>query len=210
MDHAAPHASCKALGLDRENRGLFTLRVLLVDADLERAAAVKAGLESAGCTVVAVAPDTAALTEKARETQADIIVCDLDDPSRDALESMGALHRDEPMPVVLFAAKAGPDQVSAALEAGVAAYVMESLAPDRLRPVLDVTIRQFQSFQALRSQLAEARSTLVERETVDRAKQKLMRERGWSEPEAYRRLRRMAMDRGMKLSDIAAAILAKL
>ena len=185
------------------------LRVLLVDGDAERAGALKAGLEASGCAVVAIAPDTAALTDRARESGAEIIVCDLDDPGRDALESMEALHRDEPMPVVLFAAKAGPEQVAAALEAGVAAYVMEGLAPDRLRPVLDVTIRQFKAHQALRAQLAEARSTLAERQAVDKAKQKLMRERGWSEPEAYRRLRRMAMDRGIKLPDLAASILAK-
>lgn len=185
------------------------LRVLLVDGDAERAAALKAGLEASGCTVVAVAPDTEELTVKARENAADIIVCDLDDPSRDALESMGALHRDEPMPVVLFAAKAGPEQVEAALDAGVAAYVMESLAPELLKPVLEVTIRQFRAHQTLRAQLAEARSTLAERQAVDKAKQKLMRERGWSEPEAYRRLRRMAMDRGMRLADMAAEILNK-
>ena len=184
--------------------------MLLVDADEDRAAAVKAGLEASGCSVVAIAPSTADLTARARETGAEIIVCDLDDPSRDALESMGALHRDEPLPVVLFAAKAGPEQVAAALEAGVAAYVMEGLGPDRLRPVLDVTIRQFRAHQALRAQLAEARSTLAERQAVDRAKQQLMRERGWSEPEAYRRLRRMAMDRGMKLPDLAASLLARI
>lgn len=184
--------------------------MLLVDADQDRAAAVKAGLEASGCSVVAIAPDTAFLTARARETGAEIIVCDMDDPSRDTLESMQALHRDEPLPVVLFAAKAGPEQVEAALDAGVAAYVMEGLAPDRLRPVLEVTIRQFRAHQALRAQLAEARSTLAEREAIDRAKQKLMRERGWSEPEAYRRLRRMAMDRGMRLPDVAAAILSKI
>jgi len=180
---------------------------LLVDADAERARSVKRGLEATGCTVVAVAPDAAALSERARQTGAEIIVCELDDPSRDTLESMQALHRDAPMPVVLFAAKAGPDQVQSALEAGVAAYVMEGLEPGRLRPVLDVAIRQFRAHESLRAELASARQTLAERDMVDRAKQRLMRERGLSEPEAHRRLRRMAMDRGMKLANIAASIL---
>lgn len=186
------------------------MRVLLVDADRDRASAVRRGLEASGCSVVAVAPDTSGLLALAKENRPDVIVCDLEDPSRDALENMEALNRDEPRPILLFAARAGAEQVQAALQAGVAAYVMEGLAPDRLRPVLEVTIHQFRAHQTLRAELAEVRQSLAERETIDRAKQRLMRERGWSEPEAYRRLRRMAMDRGQRIFDVAAAVSSKI
>lgn len=189
--------------------GKQALRVLLIDADQDRAMAVKGGLEASGCSVVAVLPDTSGLLTLARQIRPEVIVCDLEDPSRDALESMEALHRDEPMPIVLFAAKAGTEQIQAALQAGVAAYVMEGLAPERLRPVLEVTIHQFRAHQSLRTELAEAKQSLAEREIIDRAKQRLMRERGWSEPDAYRRLRRMAMDRGQRIFDVAAAVLSK-
>ena len=128
--------------------------MLLIDADQDRAAAVKQGLEASGCSVVALLPDTSGLLTLARESRPEVIVCDLEDPSRDALESMEALHRDEPMPIVLFAAKAGAEQIKAALQAGVAAYVMEGLAPEQLRPVLEVTIHQFRTHQLLRAQLA--------------------------------------------------------
>ena len=89
------------------------MRVLLVDDEEDRAATVSAGLTAAGCTVVAVAPDATQLTRRVRESGADVIVCALDDPSRDALESMGALHRDEPRPVVVFAARGDTDQIQA-------------------------------------------------------------------------------------------------
>ena len=170
---------------------------------------MRLGLENAGCTVVAVAADAAGLTELVRATQADIIVCDMDDPSRDALESMRALNRDEPRPVVLFAGKGAPEQIAAALEAGVAAYVVEGLSPARVRPVLEVATLQFKAYQALRSELDRARSTLAQRETVERAKQRLMQTHGLTEPEAHKRLQRMAMEKGMKLLDIAAGILSK-
>lgn len=180
-----------------------------MDSDRDRAAAVEAGLAAAGYVVAGVAGGTADLTRAVRESAADVIVCGLDDPSRDELEGMRALHRDEPRPVVLFAEKAEPEQIEAALEAGVAAYIVEGLAPARVRPVIEVAIRRFRAHQALRQELEAARQDLEERRLVDRAKAVLMQRHGLTEPEAYRRLRRMAMDRGQKLGAVAAAVLGK-
>jgi len=183
---------------------------LLIDADTDRAAAVRQGLEAAGCTVAAVLPEPLDLIRQVREAAAEVIVCALDDPSRDALESMGALHRSEPRPVVVFAARGEPDQIESALEAGVAAYVVEGLAPARIRPVLEVAIRRFRAHQALRAQLEQARATLAERIVIERAKGMLMQRRRLSEEEAYRALRRAAMDRGQKLVEVAQAYLREI
>jgi response regulator NasT len=183
------------------------LRVLLVDGEPDRAAAVKAGLESAGCAVVAVAPDAGGLSRLVRESKADVIVCDLDDPGRDALESMRALHRDEPRPVVVFAARGEPDQIEVAIEAGVAAYVVEGLSPGRVRPVIEVAIRRFRAHQALRARLEQAQATLADRVVIERAKGVLMQRRRLNEEEAYRLLRRWAMDRGERLVQVAQRFL---
>jgi len=189
--------------------GAAALRVLLVDSDRDRALAVEAGLVATGCTVVAIATGMADLTQRVRDSGAEVIVCGLDDPSRDELEGMRALHRDEPRPVVLFAEKAGPAQIEAALAAGVAAYVVEGMAPARVRPVIEVAIIRFRAHQALRDEASAARQALEDRKLVDRAKAALMARHRLTEPEAYRRLRRMAMDRGQKLGLVAAAILNK-
>ncbi|RVT99677.1 ANTAR domain-containing protein [Rhodovarius crocodyli] len=186
------------------------MRVLLVDTEPERAARLRLGLEESGFSVVAVSSDAARLTELVRASQADIIVCDMDDPSRDSLESMRALHRDEPRPVVLFAGRAAPELMADALQAGVAAYVTEGLDPARVRPVLEMANMQFKAFHALREQLAQARATLAERETVDQAKRRMMREMRLTEPEAHKRLQRMAMERGAKMVDVARSVLAKI
>ncbi len=176
----------------------------------ERAAEVRLGLEAAGFEVVALASDAGDLTALVRASRADIIVCDIDDPSRDALESMRALNRDEPRPVVLFAEKGAPEQIAMALEAGVAAYVVEGLAPAKVRPVLEVASLQFKAYQTLRAELERARAGLAQRETVEQAKKRLMTAHRLSEPEAHKRLQRMAMERGMKLVDVANAVLAKI
>jgi response regulator NasT len=186
----------------------MTLRVLLVDDNAERAAAVTAGLEADGCVVVALLPDHADMVAEVRRARADVIVCDLDHASRDAIDSMRALHRDEPRPVVMFVDRTEPGSIAAAMEAGVAAYVVEGLSPSRVRAVIDVAVARFQAHQALRAELAEVRSQLSERKLVERAKGLLMQTRRMSEEEAYRTLRRLAMDQGKRLADVAESVIS--
>jgi len=149
------------------------------------------------------------LTTRVRESGADVIVCGIDDPSRDALDSMRALARDEPRPVVLFAERSAPEQIKAAIEAGVAAYVAEGLDPARVRPVIEVAIQQFRAYQALRGVLARTQAELEERKVIERAKGLLMQARGLDEDQAHQALRRTAMDHGQRLMDAAKHILAQ-
>lgn len=185
------------------------LRVLLVDADEPRARAVQAALEAEGYQVVGIAAQAMGLTERVRASAADVIVCGIDDPSRDALDSMRALHRDEPRPVVLFAERGEPAQIAAAIEAGVASYVVEGLSPSRVRPVIEVAIHQFRSHQALREALARSQADLAERKLIERAKGLLMQAHRLDEATAHRRLQRQAMDAGLKLVEVAQQLLAR-
>ena len=121
---------------------------------------------------------------------------------------MRALNRDEPRPVVMFVDRSDPASITAAMEAGVAAYVIEGLQPGRVRAVIDVAVARFQAHQALRAELDEARSALTERKLVERAKGVLMQTRKMSEDEAYRTLRRLAMDQGKRLADVAESVIA--
>lgn len=184
------------------------LKVLLVDPDEARAADIAANLAADGCQVVAIVREPTDLVRLVREQGADVIVCDIDAPSRDALESMQALHRDEPRPVVMFVDRSDPAALEAAVQAGVAAYVIEGLAASRVRGVIDVAIAQFRAHQKIRAELAEARSALTERKLVERAKGILMATRGLNEEEAFRSLRRLAMDQGRRLAEVADSVIA--
>jgi len=184
------------------------LRILLVDKNAERAQAVAAGLVADGCEVVGVVPDHADIVSLVRATGADVIVCDLDHASRDAIDSMQALHRDEPRPVVMFVDRTDSGSTEAALKAGVAAYVVEGLSPTRVRAVIDVAVARFKAHQGLRAELHEAKTALNDRKLVERAKGLLMQTRKMSEEEAYRTLRRLAMDQGKKLSETATNVIA--
>ena len=124
----------------------MTLRVFPIDDNAARAEAVSAGLRADWYDVVEVVPDAADLVRMLRDARAEVIVCDLDSPSRDAIESMRALYRDEPRPVVLFVDRSDPGSIAEAMDAGIAAYVIEGLAPGRVRALIDVAMARFRAF----------------------------------------------------------------
>lgn len=183
------------------------LRALPIDDNAERAAA-SVGLRQGGCDVVDAAPGDGDLVAQVRAAAADVIVCDLDNPSRDAMESMRALNHDEPRPVVMFVDRSDPDAIAAAMEAGVVAYVIEGLAPGRVRAVIDVAVARFRAHQSLKAELDEARTALSDRKLVEHAKTVLMRTRRMGEDEAHRTLRRLAMDQGKRLSEVSSAVIS--
>jgi response regulator NasT len=188
------------------------LRVLLIDDNAERAAAVSAGLEADGCEIVGKVHNPSdllglGLIALVRNARADIVVCDFDNPSRDTIESMQALNRDEPRPVVMFVDRADPTNINAAMKAGVAAYVVEGLVPSRVKAVIDVAAARFRAHQAMKAELDQALSALAERKLVERAKGILMKSRRMSEEEAFGTLRRLAMDQGKRLADVAESVI---
>jgi response regulator NasT len=186
----------------------MALRVLLVDQEPDRASTLERVLRDEGYELVGkVAPD-AEFVASVRQLAPDVIIVDMALPDRDTLEYMAIITRDQPKPIVMFADASDATMIGRAVKAGVSAYVVDGIDPQRVKPVVDVAIAQFREFQALRDELAQAKSTLAGRRLIERAKGLLMTERGMSEDEAYRALRKLAMDRGMRLTAVAENLLA--
>ncbi|GAC1606575.1 MAG: hypothetical protein NVS3B2_14270 [Ramlibacter sp.] len=114
--------------------------------------------------------------------------------------------RDERRPNVMFTNDNDTSHVKAAVAAGVSAYIVAALAAERIRPILDVAMARFQHEDALRRELAQARNELSQRKLIDRAKGLLMERQGLTEQQAYDKLRKAAMDRGLKLAEVAQRI----
>jgi response regulator NasT len=93
-----------------------------------------------------------------------------------------------------------------AIEAGVSAYFVDGMRPERIRPVLDAAIARFQMFQRMRKEPEAAKIALEERKVIDRAKGILMRTRRISEEDTYAVLRRTAMDKELRLVEVAGAL----
>lgn len=181
---------------------------MLVDDQPARAALLEQALTDHNFTVIARLSSAAGLAEQVAALQPDVIVIDLDSPDRDTLEHMALVHRNNPRPVVMFTDEGDTDTIERAVRAGVSAYVVDGLNPARVKPIVDVAIARFREYHALRRELEETRTQLADRKTIERAKGFLMKHRGMSEPEAYAAMRKMAMDRGQRLPEVAANIIA--
>lgn len=174
--------------------------------EMERSRGLRIGLLESGYNIVAMLPADIFLPERLAQIAPDMIIVDAESQSRDTLEHVVMATRDERRPIVLFTNDEDTSQVGAAIAAGVTAYVVAGLAAERIRPVLDVAMARFRHEESLRRELADARTQLSERKTIDRAKGILMSRHGMTEDQAYTRLRKTAMDRGMKLADVAQRI----
>jgi response regulator NasT len=177
------------------------------EAEAERSRSLRIGLLEHGYNIVAVLPADVFLPERLAQIQPDMIIVDAESGARDTLEHVVMATRDARRPIVLFTEDNDTSHVGDAIAAGVTAYVVAGLAPDRVKPVLDVAMARFQHEESLRRELATARSQLSERKVVERAKGLLMQRHAIGEDEAYKRLRKTAMDKGLKLSEVAQRIL---
>ncbi|MBI3221559.1 MAG: ANTAR domain-containing protein [Nitrosomonadales bacterium] len=183
------------------------LRVLLVDETFERAALLNQGLRQAGCRIAAHVSSSADITGLVSELMPDVIILDVDSPDRDTLEHLCLISRDQPRPIVMFTHDDDSGKIRDSIRAGVSAYVVDGLNPERLRSIMEVATARFNEFQSMRHDLAQAESRLAERKVVERAKGLLMNTHGYSEPDAYQRMRSMAMSRGKRLVEIADSII---
>jgi response regulator NasT len=184
------------------------LRVMIIDESSKREAMLRDSLEKAGYEIVASVQSSMDLLQKVTALSPDIVIIDTESPSRDTLEHLCAVSRDKPKPIVMFSEDGTSDMIKAAVRAGVTAYVVDGLSNERLQPILDVAVARFEEYQALKSELAEANTRLSDRKTIERAKGILMEQRGMGEDEAYRTLRKLAMDRNLRLADLAGQIVA--
>ncbi len=183
------------------------MRVLLFDEFPERIAVLREGLERAGYEVVAAVASPLELLRAVEEVKPDVIIIDTESPSRDVLEHVVLITRDQPRPIVMFSSNDAPDAIREAVRAGVSAYVVDGLDAARVKSIVEVAVARFDEHQRLRAELAEVNLKLSERKLVERAKGILMKTRGMDEDEAFQALRRMAMDRGKRLGEIAQQLI---
>lgn len=171
----------------------------------ERARALRIGLLEGGYNILAALPPEADLEEQIAQLQPDVVI--VDEQSDAALKKVVAATRNARRPIVCFTEDKDRDRMHAAIEAGVSAYVVAGLSAERVKAVLDVAIARFEVDQKLRHELSETKLKLAERKIIERAKGLLMERHHCTEDEAYRKLRRLAMDKNLKLSDVAQRML---
>ncbi len=185
----------------------LTLRIVIVDESDVRAAILEEGLKEAGFETVLRITGRNNLLERIYAIDPDVILIDLEDPSRDTIEQMFQVSREVKRPVAMFVDQTDSKTIEDAIEAGVASYVVDGLRKERVKPILETTISRFRAFARLKTELEEAKTQLEERKAIDRAKMILMKMKGIDEEAAYHLLRRTAMNEKKRIVDIAQSII---
>ena len=173
----------------------------------QRGNALRIGLLESGYDIIASLPADLYLPERIAQLQPDMIIVDAESDARDVLEHIVIATRDERRPIVLFTDDGAADSIDAAMAAGVSAYIVAGLQAERIAPVLNVALARFRQDEKLRAELDDTRHKLAERKVIERAKGLLMTHHGLSEDQAYQRLRSMAMNKKLKLAEIAQRII---
>lgn len=182
------------------------LTVVLVEEDRERAVGIVDALRDIGGCEVFVIANYNGLARQIATHAPDIVLIDIDNPTRDMMEELTLASGPLERPVAMFVSGAAGGLAQTAIEAGISAYVVDGLAPERLKPVMDTAIARFRMVRQMRQELAETRRALEERKIIDRAKGILMKAKGIDEDGAYALLRKTAMDQGRKMADVAEAL----
>jgi len=182
-------------------------KIAIVDESPIRAAILEEGLREAGFTDVVRINEMQSLLSRIYALDPDVIVIDLENPSRDILEQMFQVSRAVRRPIAMFVDQSDAASIQASVDAGVSAYIVDGLKKERLKPILDLCISRFNAFSKLQDELDRTKSALEDRKVIDRAKGILMKAKGLSEEEAYVLLRSTAMREKKKIGEIAQSIL---
>ncbi|MES2115565.1 MAG: ANTAR domain-containing protein [Pseudomonadota bacterium] len=176
-------------------------------AQAARSQALREGLQEAGYDIVASLPADMYLPDQIAQLQPDMIIIDAESDARDVLEHIVVATRDERRPIVLFTESEDEQSMEQAMRAGVSAYIVAGLKADRIKPVLNVALARFKQEQKLLTELSDTKHKLAERKVIERAKGLLMARHRLTEDQAYQKLRNMAMNKNLKLAEIAQRIL---
>jgi two-component system, response regulator / RNA-binding antiterminator len=182
------------------------LNIVIVDENPVRAAILEEGLREAGYVNVVRIESTAKLLARIYAIDPDVILIDLENPSRDVLEQMFQVSRIVKRPVAMFVDQADSASIQASVDAGVSAYIVDGLKKERIKSILDLCISRFNAFSRLQSELEQTRSALEERKVIDRAKGILMKAKNLSEEQAYTLLRKTAMNENRKIAEVAQSV----
>ncbi|BBF65872.1 ANTAR domain-containing protein [Acidithiobacillus sp. 'AMD consortium'] len=182
-------------------------RIVLIDNNVERAEILRDALASEGQIVVDIFGWSALSWQRLENLQPDVIIAEAGSPERDVLEHIVFLSETLELPVVVLGAPEDEDTMRRAIRAGVAAYVAHGISAQDIAPILKVAALRYAEYRQLRKELKDTQNALAERKQIEKAKGILMRDLQIDEAEAYRRMRRLAMDKGKKLGEIAEMVI---
>ena len=184
------------------------LKILLADSNPGRAAILERRLRGISDALILRVPDGRRLADAVPELDADVVIIEMACADRDRLNNLRRVSANNPRPIVMFVDRDDRAFMEEAIAAGVSSYNVVGAAFPDVAPIVMAAVAIFRKYQQVADDLLKAKATLRERDTINRAKSLLMRRRNIEEAQAYRWLRRQAMNQSRRLADIAADLLA--
>ena len=198
---------CESTGGTSQS-AVLPLRVLVVDDDAERAKMVEEGLSENAVVTMATQIHGRPLLDLIARMQPDVIIMDCQSPDRDTIESLRQVAQSNPKPIVMFVEEEGSAFMQEAIEAGVSAYVIDGLKPNRVRPLIDTAMTRFKVMDGLRSELKKTKDDLAARKVIERAKGLLMERQSMTEEQAFSAMRGMSQQQSKPLKEVAESVIA--
>ena len=174
-----------------------------IDADTLRAA-----LSSSAYRIVSEVTEPLQLHTELVRAAPDVIIACTASPSAAMLDALRLVSEKTPRTVVMFANDARREVIRGTVDAGVAAYVVDGWAPERVPAIIEAACARFEAYESLRKELRSTQNKLAERKIVEKAKGLVMQQRGLSEEQAYSALRKMAMDQNLTLAEVARRVIS--
>ena len=138
----------------------------------------------------------------------DAMIIVSDEIDRPILREMRAVSNKKPTPMLVFTRDSNPGSIDLAVKAGATAYVVDCNDPDRLDALLDVAKARFVEQQRLKNELLQTKNALHERKSVEKAKGIIMKSKSLSEDQAYKAMRKLAMNHNKRIGEIAEQIIS--
>jgi response regulator NasT len=159
-----------------------------------------------GHQVVCVAGTGQKLVDQCRASRPDLVITDIRLPDMDGLDAASAIYASDPAPIIIVSAFHDPELIARAEKNHVLAYLVKPIKQQDLEPAIAIATTRFQEFRAMRQEADSLRQALEDRKMIERAKGIIMKRSGLDEPDAFRRLQKMARDKNQKLVEIAKII----
>lgn len=172
------------------------------------AATLRAALSSTSFRVAAEVTDATTLGAEVGRVAPEVIIACAGTPSTTMLSALRGLAETAPTPVVMFASDTRREVIRKTVDAGVAAYVVDGWAPERVGAIIEAATARFDAYESLKRELKATQNKLADRKIVEKAKGLVMQQRGVSEDQAYASLRKMAMDQNLTLAEVARRVIA--
>lgn len=191
------------------------MNITLVYESTEYQNATAMLLDDAGFTVNQALPLHSPWFQTAKMQPPDILVIAVTRPDQDLLQQLGILKKEALCPVIVLSPHAKADITRETILAGADTCITGKISADRIQSFIEVACIRFEmtrnlidEINDLKEQIESLESRLSDRRDIDRAKGLLMKSYKMTEEDAYTALRRMAMDSGNKLGEVARNLIS--